>query len=409
MAAIGRPAWHLAAPAERTDNPWTWVVHLPMAGFTLVASVAVLAAGSRDVPAIAAAIAVIVFGLALSTWMAGRCAAVLREARAEQQSALEACQCGRKSTCIAGLDALCDGVLPIWAGQVDLARSHTAESIDALASRFANINERIGASMASSQGQAGDSLIGMLGENEVELDSIVSTLRSALAMKETMLKEVSSLAEITDALKLMAKDVGDIAKQTNLLALNAAIEAARAGASGAGFAVVADEVRKLSSLSAETGKKIGETVETANAAIETTLHVSQQFALQDAEMIGKSEAAIQRVVDRVHGAVQGLVDASEALRQQNRAIGDEIAEVLVALQFQDRVSQVLSHVSADIGKLSACITGKRGELASGSVSGPLDVAAWLSEMERSYTVPEQHVIHDGGKPQSGQNAEITFF
>jgi len=378
--------------------------------FAMLAAAAVVVAGGAAMHAVALAVVVAGIGSALESRLAARWAAHLRAALAQQDSAQAGARCERKPNCIAGLDALCDKVLPIWSGQIEMARQHSSDSVTALAERFAGINECIGATMASSQEQAGSGLVSMLAENEAELNSIVATLRSALAMKESMLHEVSSLAQLTDALHLMAKDVGDIAKQTNLLALNAAIEAARAGQSGAGFAVVADEVRKLSSLSAETGKKIGQTVETANRAIAATLHASQQFAQQDGAMIGKSETAIRRVIDRVHGAVNELVDTSDALREQNRAIGNEIAEVLVALQFQDRVSQVLAHVVGDISKLTRSIADRRADLAAGSVFGPIDAAAWLDEMQCAYTVPEQHVVHEGGARQPAPEAAgITFF
>jgi methyl-accepting chemotaxis protein len=408
FAAAARPAWDFSFPQGVGASP-NLTVRLPLLAFTLLAALIVLGAGSGP-SAAAYALGVAVAGATLASWMTSRCAAMLREVHAGQRAAIEACRCDKKATCIAGLDSLCDGVLPIWSGQIELARNHTAESINALTSRFSNINERIAATVASSQGQAGDSLIAMLGDNEAKLNSIVETLRSALAMKESMLKEVSALGQLTDALKEMAKQVGDIAKQTNLLALNAAIEAARAGESGAGFAVVADEVRKLSSLSADTGRKIGETVETANAAIASTLQVSQAYAVQDTELVGKSEDAIRHVIDSVHGAIHGLVDTSEVLRQENGAIGEEITQVLIALQFQDRVSQILGHVVSDIGKLTACIGEKRAELSDGTVSGPIDVGTWLAEMECAYTVPEQHVVHDGGQPQAApQSGDITFF
>jgi methyl-accepting chemotaxis protein len=410
FAAAVRPGWEFSPADGSLRSQWNLSVRLPVLGFALMAASVILATGSRDTAGVALAVFVLLVGAALANWMTARCGAVLREAQASQRRTLEGARCERKANCIAGLDSLCDGVLPIWAGQIELARNHTAESITALTGRFASINDRIAATMASSQGQAGDGLIAMLGGNESKLNTIVETLRSALAMKESMLKEVSALGQLTDALKEMAQQVGDIAKQTNLLALNAAIEAARAGESGAGFAVVADEVRKLSSLSAETGRKIGDTVETANGAIASTLQVSQAFALQDAEMIGKSEDAIRHVIDGVHGAIQGLVDTSDVLRRENAAIGDEIAEVLVALQFQDRVSQVLCHVVGDIGKLTSCIAEKRAELAGGNQSGPIDVGTWLGEMECAYTVPEQHVVHEGGTPgAASQGAEITFF
>jgi len=300
-------------------------------------------------------------------------------------------------------------VLPVWAGQIDMAKMHTEDSITALANRFANINQQIGATMVSFGSDSGNGLIAVLSENEIELGSITNTLRSALAMKASMLVEVTSLSQYTDALKHMAKDVGDIAKRTNLLALNAAIEAARAGEVGRGFAVVADEVRNLSNLSASTGKKISETVDTVNQAIAATLQVSRQYARQDEEAIGNSEKVIEHVIGRVNAAVVGLVDSSNALRQETQAIGEEISEVLVALQFQDRVSQMLSHVSNDMSKLKDRISRQERQLAEGDSPGAIDASVWLDELSHTYTVPEQHVVHSGGAARKAAASEITFF
>jgi methyl-accepting chemotaxis protein len=263
--------------------------------------------------------------------------------------------------------------------------------------------------MASTRGDAGDGLIASLSENEVELNSIVATLRSALAMKESMLGEVTSLSQFTESLKRMAKDVGDIAKQTNLLALNAAIEAARVGEAGRGFAVVSDEVRKLSTLSGETGKKIDETVETVNKAIAATLRISHQYARQDEEMIVKSEKVIEHVVGSVHAALRGLADSSAVLRRETQSIGEEISDVLVALQFQDRVSQVLGQVGKDMSKLKDRLADQERQLAAGGTPGPMDAATWLDELSHTYTVPEQHMVHSGGAPPKAAATEITFF
>lgn len=311
---------------------------------------------------------------------------------------------------LSGLDKLCAGVLPVWSGQIETARSHTEDSVTALASRFAAINQRIVTTVNSSQGASGDGLIALLHENEAELNSIVATLREALTTKDSMLSEIATLSKFTEQLKGMAQNVGDIAKQTNLLALNAAIEAARAGEVGRGFAVVADEVRKLSNLSGGTGKKISETVETVNQAIAATLQISQQYAAQDVAMVSQSEQVIQHVVSRTQEAALELAKSSDVLRGETQLIGDEVAEVLVALQFQDRVSQILGHVSQDMGKLKERIVEHEAGCSRGEAPGSLDASIWLEELSHTYTVPEQLVVHHGGKPSSVAEAdEITFF
>ncbi|HCV76432.1 MAG TPA: chemotaxis protein, partial [Pseudomonas sp.] len=101
-------------------------------------------------------------------------------------------------------------------------------------------------------------------------------------------------------------------------------------------AVVADEVRKLSTLSGDTGQKIGETVETVNGAIARTLELSQLHAERDTGTLNQSGETIEQVIGAFGGTTRDVVERSDALAENATAVGGAIAEVLVALQFQDR-------------------------------------------------------------------------
>ena len=375
----------------------------------VIGALAVLFVGGISAFSLSMAALVITLGAVLGFVAQSQARHAMRDMEATAERVLEEQRQDHQGSCLGGLDQLCAGVLPVWSGQLEMARGHTEDSVTALANRFAVINERIGNSVASSQGASGDSLVDLLHMNEVELDSIISTLRSALVTKASMLSEVATLSKFTEELKRMAQQVGDIAKQTNLLALNAAIEAARAGEVGRGFAVVADEVRKLSDLSGGTGKKISETVETVNQAIAATLQISRQYSEQDEAMVAQSEVVIEHVVGRTKAAAMDLAASSDVLRQETCSIGVEISEVLVALQFQDRVSQILGHVAQDMGKLKERIASHERARAAGEGPVAVDAAAWLDELSQTYTVPEQHVVHSGGVPAAAAETEITFF
>ena len=251
-----------------------------------------------------------------------------------------------------GLADVCLSVLPIWSRQIEAARLISETSILKLSERFGTLSSNISNSVASNGGQdASQQLVDLLEVGQRDLNSIVLALRSALSNKENELKEVLQLSGFTEQLQQMAKFVGDIASQTNLLALNAAIEAARAGEAGRGFAVVADEVRKLSSMSGETGRKISETVNTVNAAIARTVQMSRHHAEQDTLTLADSERVVSQVIEHFRGTAQTIVRNSHDLQQQSANVADEIAQVLVALQFQDRVSQMLTLITRDLGKL----------------------------------------------------------
>ncbi len=337
-----------------------------------------------------------------------RLTAAAREARQRGCADAQASAAEQAARSAGALEALCASVLPVWARQTDLARRQTEEAIVALSARFAGMADKLQAAVAASRSAAGGvdgggGVVATLDSSRRDLDEILGLLHGALDGKRAMLKEVEQLAGFTDELRKMAEDVGSIASQTNLLALNAAIEAARAGEAGRGFAVVADAVRKLSNQSAETGKGIAARIAAVNAAIGATLEAAAHSAQLEERTMRDAQAAVAAILERFEGAAQGLGASAELLRRESDGIREEVTEVLVSLQFQDRVSQILSHVRQDMEKLEHQVTaaqqGGRG----------LDAAQWLEQLASSYTTAEQHAVHSGREDAGPKKSEITFF
>ena len=314
---------------------------------------------------------------------------------------------------ITELYKVCASVLPIWSRQIESSRVQTEDAITALATRFSSLSERLQTAVSVSQSAAGGSrvagnhggIVDLLAASQQELSTVIGTLRTATQTKESLLHEVNQFAQFNDELEQMATEVRNIASQTNLLALNAAIEAARAGDAGRGFAVVADEVRKLSALSGDTGKKISARVKQINAAIAATISASKLSAKQDAESVAHSEALIGQVIARFHDSANCLTESSQIMHQASDDIRSEIADVLVSLQFQDRVSQILSHICDGIGKLEKHLD----ESLNADQRQPIHAAEWLDELSKTYTTTEQRNIHSGGKTTTANDSEITFF
>jgi methyl-accepting chemotaxis protein len=312
---------------------------------------------------------------------------------------------------VEGLDSLCTEVLPVWERHVNSARVQTEDAITALSQRFLGIYQKIDAAVSASQqaasgiGEGQGGIVDVLNESGQQLGAVIASLESALGSKQALLTEIRKLSEFTDDLKRMATDVGSVAERTNLLALNAAIEAARAGEAGRGFAVVADEVRKLSSMSGEAGKRIGQTVGIINKAIIDTLHSADNFAKLDEATMGQAKSVVHGVLEKFSGAAGRLVESSDLMHSESRGVRTEVEDVLVTMQFQDRVCQILSHIQADMSKLE----GELETFRHHPGRAPIDVPSWLEALHATYTTAEQRNNHAGGAGAAPAEAEITFF
>ncbi len=311
-----------------------------------------------------------------------------------------------------GLADTCGQVLPIWSRQIDSACRQTEEAGTELSARFERIHARLAAAVTASCEAAGkwagggvEGIPAFVQESKDRLISVTGALRKALTSRSDMLQEIQGLREYIRELEKMAEDVGALASQTNLLALNASIEAARAGEAGRGFAVVADEVRKLSSLSSETGKRIAAKAGVIGAAITRTCEVARQSGIEDARVANTAEVDIQNGVRGFQDITVGLAEAAERLQRESSAITEEISDVLVSLQFQDRVSQILSHTRDNIQLLASGIPGPGGV----ADAPPIDAKEWLARMEPAYSTQEQKDDHAGRTPSVAAESEITFF
>jgi methyl-accepting chemotaxis protein len=280
------------------------------------------------------------------------------------------------------LTLLLQDVLPVWQFHVDLVKTQTEKGIVQLTTSFSSVLEQYDLAGISGLSEGADkenNSIGLLNLCERELEPVVLALTVVIAGKDILLDNLRSLSKETLDLQTMAFEVRSIAAQTNLLALNAAIEAARAGESGRGFAVVAAEVRMLSQRSAETGKKIAERVGKIVNIMNTTLTTAEESTIKDKEAVTLSGDLVEHVL----GHVSKLGDSAEGMRKHGIVVRREVEKQLVALQFQDRVSQVLSGVLENIDQMQVTLADLETHALPTSYE-------WLEALNRDSNMADQH-------------------
>lgn len=241
-----------------------------------------------------------------------------------------------------------EGMLTTWSKQVELAHYYTDKTITTLAARFTDLAARTETAISTYQ-NTGSGLAMLLDNNRHALDSMGTSLRAS--GKDSVLHETLELSSLIEQLQTMVKDMSDVARQTKLLALNSAIIITDPRRLETSLVPTATELRRLADLMGDTEKKIGEVVAAINQGIANTQAISQQYAqyapLNDAPLAPKHAP----VISNLGTTISKVMGAALVLREESESVGNEIALLLLVLQFQNRVSHALDHINNDLGKL----------------------------------------------------------
>lgn len=301
--------------------------------------------------------------------------------------------------------ALAQQLTPLWVEHIERSRAQMENAVTELTSRFSNIVDRLDQAMqasALSSKDGGDNLVDVFAHSQAQLQLVLQALQASMDANSTLHTKVHQLEQYVHELQGMAAEVGSIASQTNLLAINAAIEAAHAGEVGRGFSVLSQEVRKLAAQSGETGQRMAHKVAAITSAIAQTRNSAADTAQAQTTSLNASQQGVNEVLTRFQALTAQLSQSAEILQTESRGIQTEIVQALVQLQFQDRVSQMMGHVTDNITQLSTCLQTQQ----------VLDVAHLLAQLESSYAMAEERHAHKG--PSSTVSAthdseEVTFF
>ncbi len=306
------------------------------------------------------------------------------------------------------INILLNAILPVWIRHIGSVKNQSEAAVVQLIASFSSMIKQF--DLAGFGGVANrenanheNVTISLLTLCERELGPVITSLEKVIHSKDELLNSVRDLSIVTHELTDMATEVSLIAAHTNLLAINAAIEAARAGNAGRGFAVVAGEVRKLSQLSADTGKRISDRVEQITGIMKVTLETASKSAELDRKAILISGHVVQDVLDHV----RNLGSSSEKMREQGNIIRADVENLLVTLQYQDRISQILVAIDQDINRLGQVMINPEDPIPSPD--------QWLQDLGQNYTMDDQRRNHTSPvartktKPVPHPVEEITFF
>jgi hypothetical protein len=163
--------------------------------------------------------------------------------------------------------------------------------------------------------------------------------------------------------------IAGLARQTNLLALNAAIEAARAGEAGRGFAVVAAEVKVLA-----------EATKTATDRIARLIHRVRESAMRSIDDVGALDSAIAEFTN-AFGTV------AHALEVQTHSASEIAASSMEASRIASLVEDERDRV-AEVNLRSLAVVRAAGGAAGEADALVAEIGPLVQRLASSLDIPD---------------------
>jgi len=205
----------------------------------------------------------------------------------------------------------------------------------------------------------------MIKSGIMQMNSLSENATSTTQITDSVIQNISLLAEKTRAIEEFVNMINGISAQTNLLSLNASIEAARAGTAGRGFAVVAEEIRKLADDSLHAAEQIRTTVATIETQVaETTANAdsAHQIVTRQTNTIdemsnmfdemGMSMAKLMISVDAISKNVAQVDANRHATKKEVENISEVIYNTSASTSEMNRLAAELLHNAEKMDSIS---------------------------------------------------------
>jgi methyl-accepting chemotaxis protein len=220
----------------------------------------------------------------------------------------------------------------------------------------------------SAGGSDAKSFEGLIDNCSGTLVKILNVTEEAGEISRRAVERIQQMDKASQTISAALEQLEQIAAGNKILALNARIEAARAGSYGAGFGVVAMEVISQTERSQKVNAQVNGLITNLRGLAASTLDDLQRMNDKDHQRVEQCRIEVNQSLGDLQAAHGDMKKMLTGMTEEGSLLADDIGAAVRGLQFQDRVSQRISHVVEDLDTLQGKLKTRFGDIAAGEIS-----------------------------------------
>lgn len=297
-------------------------------------------------------------------------------------------------------------VNPILLRQVQSSRFHTEQEITTLSEQFAAMARQLEQIISSSADIKSDELADTMNTVIEETKNIFDSI-DQIIIKQVENNEDKSLNTHISKLELLNQHIKTSEQELNQLAN----EVTLTSQSSLPSPIATEEISHLAHTLSASVEKASQTNHNINVILISAIEILTNIKNAHTNNMLDAKNSLNNALMQLKSILSIYKNNADSLKASSEYIHHEICAVLVALQFQDRVSQMLAQVENNLACLDETLqlTRNQGDQRHADM---INIEQTLQQMKLDYSMPEQHANHiadEALRDKPSQDDDLTFF